>query len=154
MEHKKSIYITAKDSQDVLKLFRQTIARKFWEDVRSKYDLYVSEFVIAECSRGDPSAAKKRIDLLNGIPLLPITGKIIQLAPVYQALLSIPEKARLDAFHLAVAAAHEMDYILSWNFAHMGIESYGILLKYNDTIGTKTPLLITPELLLDAEERP
>jgi predicted nucleic acid-binding protein len=160
MSKKKSVYIettipsyiTAKDSRDVLKLFRQTIARKFWDDVRIKYDLYVSELVIIECSRGDPIAAKKRVELLNGIPLLPINDKILQLAPIYKTILSLPEKAKVDAFHLAVAVVHEINYILSWNFAHMGIESYGILLKYNDTIGIKTPLLVTPEILLDTGE--
>jgi hypothetical protein len=160
MSKKKSVYIettipsyiTAKDSRDVLKLFRQTIARRFWESERKNYNLFISDFVIAECEKGDKNAAQKRLSLLEGLTSLPATPEALRLAPVYKDLLQIPERAKVDAFHLAVAVVHEMNYILSWNFAHMGIESYGILLKYNDTIGVKTPLLTTPEILLDREK--
>jgi len=34
-------------------------------------------------------------------------------------VLEIPEKARLDAAHLATAVWHEMDYLLSWNCRHI-----------------------------------
>ena len=41
------------------------------------------------------------------------------LAREYFAALNIPEKAKIDAFHLAVAAWHKMDYVLSWNCKHI-----------------------------------
>jgi predicted nucleic acid-binding protein len=68
-------------------------------------------------------------------------------------ILNIPEKAKLDAYHLSVAVIEKMDYILTWNFTHMGIETYRKLLKYNETKGYKTPLLITPEYFIEEEEK-
>jgi hypothetical protein len=81
-----------------------------------------------------------------------LTEESIKLAPVYKDLLQIPDKARLDSFHLAVAVIGKMDYILTWNFTHMGIESYRKLLKYNDNNGYKNPLLVTPEYLMNQED--
>ena len=31
----------------------------------------------------------------------------------------IPTAARIDAFHVAAAAVHKMDYLLTWNCRHM-----------------------------------
>jgi hypothetical protein len=45
-----------------------------------------------------------------------------------------------------------MDYLLSWNFIHMGVASYGKLLKYNEGKGLITPLLITPEAFMNYEK--
>lgn len=33
--------------------------------------------------------------------------------------LDIPEQARVDAYHLAIATWHGMDYLVSWNCAHI-----------------------------------
>jgi hypothetical protein len=35
------------------------------------------------------------------------------------ALRIVPETKPGDAVQMAVAAAHEMDYLLSWNYAHL-----------------------------------
>jgi hypothetical protein len=73
-------------------------------------------------------------------------------APIYNKLLNIPDKSTVDAFHLAIATINQIDYVLSLNFTHMGIESYGTLLKYNDSKGLNTPLLITPDYFFRTEE--
>lgn len=160
MSKKKSVYlettipsyITAKDSRDLIRLARQLSARNFWESERKKYDLFISDFVIAECEKGDKKAAQKRLSLLKGLTSLPTTPEVLRLAPVYKDLLQIPERAKIDAFHFAIAVVHNTDYLLTWNFAHMGVEAYSILLKYNEAHGIKTPLLITPDFFIQLDE--
>ena len=160
MNKKKSVYIettipsyiTAKDSRDLIRLERQLSARNFWESERKKYNLFISDFVIAECEKGDKNAAQKRLSLLKGLTSLPATPEVLRLAPVYNALLQIPERAKADAFHFAIAVVHNMDYLLTWNFAHMGVEAYSRLLKYNEAHGIKTPLLITPDFFIQLDE--
>jgi hypothetical protein len=144
----KSIYIettipslaAARSSRDIISAAHQVITRNFWENERQKYDLYISQFVLDECARGDTEAAKRRLDLLVDIKSLPITKEVIELASLYKHILNIPDKAYIDASHLAVSVIAEMDYVLSWNFTHMRVVSYSKLLKYNETRGLKTPL--------------
>jgi predicted nucleic acid-binding protein len=160
MEERESIYvettipsyITADDSRDILKLAHQVSARKFWENERKKYRLYISDFVIAECEKGDEKYARKRMALIEGIGGLSATDDVLKLASKYKDLLSIPEKSSNDAFHLALAVIHKMDYVLSLNFSHMGINTYGMMLRYNEKNGLKTPLLVAPEYFLENRE--
>jgi len=160
-EKKKSVYIettipsfvTARTSRDTIISGQQAATNVFWESERQRYDLFVSQYVLDECAKGDANAARKRLDFLKGIAILPKTERVEPLADIYFKLLNIPEKATVDALHLAIAVVHRIDYLLSWNLSHMGIASYAKLLKYNDTKGLKTPLLITPESLISMEEQ-
>jgi hypothetical protein len=145
-------YVSAWPSRDMIVVAHQIITRNFWDNERQKYDLYISQYVINECAKGDPEAARKRLDVIDGIKIIPEPKEVEKLAPIYKQLLNIPEGAKIDAFHLAISVLAEMDYVLSWNFKHMGVAAHGKLLRYNDAHGLKTPLLITPEAFLNNEE--
>ncbi|MDR0486729.1 MAG: hypothetical protein LBG91_00630, partial [Treponema sp.] len=49
-------YAAAKASRDLIIAHRQAVTRLFWENERQNYDLFTSQFVIDECSRGDGEA--------------------------------------------------------------------------------------------------
>ena len=152
----KSVYIettipslaTGRMSRDIIIAGRQATTIYFWEKERHKYDLYVSQYVIDECSLGDSDAAKQRLDFLKNIPVIPKSDQTLMLADSYQELLSIPDKSKIDCFHLAVCVAANIDYLLSWNCTHLGILTYVKLQKFNEKLGLFTPLLITPEALI------
>jgi hypothetical protein len=112
----------------------------------------ISQDVLDECSNGDPAAVIRRLDLLQGIRILPKTTEIIALAAVYHKLLKIPDRAKADCIHLAVCVKWHIDYVLTWNFAHMGINTYIKLREYNDQRGLWTPVLINPEDILPERE--
>jgi hypothetical protein len=161
---KKSVYIestipsyaTARESKDVIIAAHQAETKLFWEKERQKYDLFVSQYVIAECSLGDPDAARRRIDFINGIIVLPNSGELDKLASIYQKLLNIPESAKTDCFHLAVCVVNEIDYLLTWNCTHLGLNAYLTVREYNEKRGLWIPLLVTPEyfISIDVEEIP
>ena len=152
---KKSVYIettipsyaTAKPSRDLIKAARQSITLLFWENARQNYDLYISQYVIDECAKGD--AAQRRLTFIDDIPLLETSEKTEQLALNYQQLLKIPDDAKIDCFHLAVCVETKMDYLLSWNCTHLGVNAYAKVRGYNERHGLWTPLLITPEALIE-----
>jgi len=121
----------------------------FWENERHKYDLYVSQYVIDECSLGDSDAAIKRLDFLRNIPVIPKSEQVTELADVYQRLLNISNHAKIDCFHLATCVAAEMDYLLSWNCTHLGIHTFVKIQEYNEKQRLFIPLLLTPEALMD-----
>jgi hypothetical protein len=145
-------YATSKASRDLIKAHRQTITKLFWDNERHKYDLYSSKYAIEECSEGDPDAAKRRLDIMRDITLIPETEEIVQLAKIYFELLSIPEKAKADCSHLAVCVAAKIDYLLSWNCTHIGTVTYAKVYEYNNHHGLWTPHLYTPEVLMQLEE--
>jgi len=127
---------------------RQATTHEFWESERHKYDLFVSDFVYQECKSGDPEAAKRRLRFLDGITVLEETPVVEPLADVYTRLLSIPQKSRVDALHLAICCVHEIEILLSWNCTHLGVESMRVVQKYNDANGLHTPRMITPDSLV------
>ncbi|MDR2581690.1 MAG: type II toxin-antitoxin system VapC family toxin [Fibromonadaceae bacterium] len=90
--------ITAKPSRDITNAYRQEITRFFWENERQKYDLYTSEYVLEECSKGDVNAAKRRLDLIKDIPFVSKTAEVDQLAKEYFNYLDIPQRAKTDCF--------------------------------------------------------
>jgi hypothetical protein len=153
---KKSVYIettvpsvaTSRPSRDALTAGRQAATLLFWENERYKYDLYISQFVVNECSLGDKEAALRRLEFIKDIPLLPLSEDIISLAYKYHSLLNISDRAITDCFHLATCVIAGIDYLLSWNCAHLGIHTYAKILKFNDVNNLRTPLLATPEALI------
>ena len=142
---------TSKPSRDIITAGRQAATLLFWETERDNFDFYVSQYVIDECSFGDAEAAKRRLDFIKGITIIPYFESISELAIKYQQLLSIPDKAKIDSFHLATCVLANMDYLLSWNCTHLGVHTFAKMQKYNDKYGLHTPLLITPEALMQTD---
>jgi len=140
---------TSKPSRDMIIAGRQAMSIYFWESERQNFDLYTSQYVIDECLQGDAEAAKRRLDFLRGVAIIPKSDKISELANKYQNLLNIPEKSKIDCFHLAVCVISEMDYLMSWNCTHLGINTFIKIQKYNETKGLFTPVLLTPEALFE-----
>ena len=143
---------TSRPSRDTIIAGRQAATLCFWENERHNYDLFVSQYVIDECSLGDVDAARRRLDFLKSIPIIPKSEQISVLADKYQQVLDIPDRAKVDCFHLAVCVIAEMDYLLSWNCTHLGIHTFVRLQKYNEKQGLLTPLLLTPEALMERNE--
>jgi hypothetical protein len=157
---KKSIYIestipgyaASRPNRDIILAAHQTSTKLFWETERGKYDFCISQDVIDECSRGDREAARKRLDWLRGIRLLPKTREVVDLAEVYQKLLDIPDRAKADCVHLAICVIEKIDYLLSWNCTHLGPASQAKIQDYNKQHKLWTPLLVTPDHLLPNQE--
>jgi hypothetical protein len=156
----KSVYVettipslaTSRPSRDTIIAGRQAATILFWEIGRNKYDLFVSQYVVDECALGDNDAAIRRLNFLRDIPVIPKTDQIQALATIYQNLLQIPDRAKIDSFHLSACVVAEMDYLLSWNCAHLGIQTFVKLQTYNKEHGLFTPLMLTPEALMEMEE--
>ena len=119
-------------------------------NVRPQVQCFVSPFVIQEISLGDEQAAKKRNNAIHDFPVLELNREIQNLAQQYFVALKIPDKAKLNASHLAVAVWHEMDYVLSWNCKHIvSGRVKKVLEEINNKLNLKTPILCTPEELME-----
>ena len=144
-------YLTARFSKTILGAAHQQITLAWWE-TRSQYDLVVSELVLRECGAGDPDAAKKRLSVLNDVPLILITEQALDIANSLIAKGIIPAKAAEDALHIAIATVNGVDYLLTWNCRHIANPEIqrGIAAHLED-IGLSLPFICTPEELLGEE---
>ncbi len=112
-------YLTTRPSRDLIRAAHQEITRERWEERRRFYDLYTSQFVLDEASDGDPLAARARLDVLAGLPLLEPTDASMLLAEDLVRQRLLPSRAGIDAVHLAVATTSPMDVLLTWNCTHL-----------------------------------
>ena len=141
-------YLTNRPSRDLIVAGHQVSTREWWETQRENYDLYVSELVIAEASRGHEEAAQKRLTLLDGISLLRISEEVATFAQTLVERHAIPEVANADAVHVAVAAVHGIHYLLTWNCKHIAnAERFDDIATACLDSGYKPPIICTPEEL-------
>lgn len=138
-------YLTARHSSNLTASAWQKETNDWWDTQRTRFSLCISDVVIEESSRGDPIAAKKRLNVLANIETLPINQNVTNLA---QALINegcIPQKSLDDALHIAVAAVHGIDYLLTWNCRHIdNAEIKPKVRKICRNYGFECPEIATP----------
>jgi len=142
-------YLAARPSRDLLTAAHQHITHFWWRTRRSMFALHVSQLVVNECAAGDPEVAESRAELLANIRRLDIDPEVTELARELAKAVPLPPKAAADAVHIAVAVRHGIDYLLTWNCAHIAnaalrprIEAVCLARGFGPTV------LCTPEELI------
>ena len=140
-------YLTARRSRDVVLAAHQALTRDWWRG-RTAYQLRVSQLVIDEAAVGDPFLRARRLRALRGISVLPFTDAATRLAGELVRKGALPEKATVDAFHIGVAAAHEVAYLLTWNCKHLANATMRSTIEaVCRSEGLSPPIICTPEEL-------
>ena len=150
-------YLTAWPHRDLVIAGHQQSTRDWWANDRARFELFISRFVLDEAAAGDADAAQRRLDALAEIPELPATDHALDLAFALVAEGAVPQKARTDAAHIAMAAVHRMDFILTWNFRHIAnAEKEPHIRKVCQSHGWQCPVICSPEQLMlnESEETP
>lgn len=145
-------YLRQPPSDHLIGAARQVLTKRWWEDQRHEYELVISQYVIDEAADGDPHLAQKRLDALNGLPLLELAPEIDAIAEEIMVRSILPPKAQLDALHIALVVHHRIDYLLTWNCKH--IANARILPKLHQVLNDLDcwiPIICTPEEMLDDE---
>jgi hypothetical protein len=73
-------YLVARPSNDVRVAAAQVATIDWWESRRPAFDVYASELVNAEASRGDPAAANRRLESIADLPMLDLNEQARELA--------------------------------------------------------------------------
>ena len=146
-------YLTARPTADLLGAAWQKVTLDWWETQRSRFDLYTSEVTVQEAGRGDREARARRLAALSDIPLLPITEAVGSLATALVRGPALPAKAVNDALHVAVAAVHGVDYLLTWNYRHLdNAETKPVIRNTCARHGYPAPEICTPRELMGGSE--
>jgi hypothetical protein len=93
-------YLTALPSRDIVQAAHQQQTRDWWAH-RSRFELYASQAVVVEASRGDAAAAALRLAALAGVGLLEVNAEAEELAARLLGARVVPRKAAVDALHVA-----------------------------------------------------
>jgi len=143
-------YLTAKPSRDLVIAAHQQITLEWWETAMPNYEVFISPIVLDEASKGDLKAAGLRLEKISTLPLLEVVREVHDLAESYFTRIEIPEKARADAYHIALAAWHGIDYLVSWNCTHIANGRIRMVVEeINSERGIRTPVICTPEELME-----
>lgn len=145
-------YLVARPSANVVIAGHQLVTRDFWENKRHFFTLFVSRIVLDEAAGGDATVAALRMNIVQGIDELIIDDEVMNLAGKILAAGVVPERAVADAGHIAVATKYCMNFLATWNLAH--IANPFIQDRLSELVtdaGYRLPVICTPEELLEVD---
>jgi len=143
-------YLTAWHRPELIMAANQQATREWWDVARSKFDVFISDIVVQEISEGDKDAASRRLAAILGISELALSPEAEQLAGLLLASAALPQKARLDALHIAIATLNGMDFLLTWNCRHIAnAATQHIIAATCRAAGYEPPTICTPPQLME-----
>jgi len=142
-------HLAGRTHPDPIVAARQATTREWWATKSAHYEIFISQLVLDECSAGDPSAAEERLREVERVRLLARVPDADELTKALIAAKAIPASEPRDAFHIAIAAVHGIEYLLTWNFAHIANAALRHRIEREcRNAGFEPPIICTPDELL------
>jgi len=142
-------YLTARPSRDLLVAANQESTHDWWDGHKGKFDLYISPLVLDEAGQGDADAAERRLKALESFIMVEVVDEARELADALLRATALPNKAQDDAAHIALAAVHHLDYLLTWNCRHINnAEKKALIREVCSKLGYVCPEICTPTELM------
>jgi predicted nucleic acid-binding protein len=129
--------------------------RLFDKILENDIEAYSSAYVIEELNKASEPKRSEMIDLISkyNIKVLEIDQKAYDLAEIYIEMGIIPIKFRVDGIHIAMAAIHDMDCIISLNFHHINKLKTKMTTEIIHRMkGYTNPFICTPMEVIDNEQ--
>lgn len=146
-------YYVARSSSSLFHAAKLAATREWWDGGCSGFELFTSLETLDEAGKGDAQMAADRLNLLLGIPLLPMPDVALELASGLLFSGIVPEKAASDALHIALASVHRIGYLVTWNFKHIANPFLRDRLRSAvEKAGFELPVMCSPEELLQNNE--
>ena len=145
-------YLTARPTEEPIRKAKQILTRRWWER-RESFELYISQTVVDEIRKGDPEAAKLRLQAIKEIPVLVLDDDVKRLVSGLLTSNAVPSHLEPDAQHIAFSSVFEMDFLITWNQKHIATEKKRRQIEAMiEGFGFEPPRLLTPEQHLIFEE--
>jgi predicted nucleic acid-binding protein len=143
-------YLASRSSRDLIMAAHQQITQEWWEKRRGKFELLVSQLVLQEASGGDKNAAERRTEFVKDLAQVQTTDEAIALAQKLLQVSALPTSEFADAVHVALAAVHGVDYLVTWNLKHIAnaVTRHRIESTCRES-GFEPPIICTPEELME-----
>jgi len=142
-------YLTARPSRDLILAAHQEVTRQWWERRRSQFDVYVSQLVVDEAGRGDRDSVSRRMAILEGVAILPVTAQAAAVARELIEAHAVPRESLEDALHVALAATNGIDVLMTWNCRHIANAEMAPAIRATiERCGYDPPIICTPDELM------
>jgi len=142
-------YYVARPSRDLVLSAHQKLTRRWWKERFRDFEVFISDVVLDEISRGEPAMIAKRVKLVKELPLLAATDEARRLAEALIKSGPLPVKAARDAAHIALSAVHGMHFLLTWNCRHIAnAEMLRHIERVCGRYGFNCPVVCTPDEML------
>jgi hypothetical protein len=120
--------------------------RDWWRQERQHFSLWVSAATEDELAAGEFFRQANCLRCVRRLSYLPISRSLRQFAAALVARKVVPAEKPGDALQMATCAVHGIDYLLSWNYAHLvNPLAQAKLEKVCREHSIRAPLLVSPE---------
>ncbi|MBI2298446.1 MAG: type II toxin-antitoxin system VapC family toxin [Armatimonadetes bacterium] len=129
---------------------RRNWTRRWWTAAFGVDELVTGAPVIDELERGRFPGQADALSLLGALPVLVVTAPVLEIVEVYIRHGAMPADPHGDALHLALAAFHRCDCLVTWNCRHLAnARKFPHIQRVHGILGLGVPSLVTPLELLD-----
>lgn len=133
---------------DVVPLARRFVTREWWATERPGFVVYVSHATEDELAAGDFRNQDKCLRMCRSLRYKAITAGVRDMAKRLLSMGVVPESKPGDALQIAVAAVHEIDYLLTWNYAHLANPvAQARLAEVCESLELRVPRMVSPETI-------
>jgi hypothetical protein len=142
-------FLTAWESQDPERARKQRVTREWWDLYRWQFDVRISNHVREEAKKGDPQAAPERREFLRSLEEVEPKLGVEELVHKLMKGCGLAEKSEADARHVALAATHSLQFLLTWNCRHMANEVLRPkMMHICRRAGYDFPRIVTPDEIM------
>ncbi|MEP7148380.1 MAG: hypothetical protein ABI857_05800 [Acidobacteriota bacterium] len=129
--------------------FRRDLTIRWFEHELFEYDAFVSLLVERELERVDEPHRSGYMKIIKPLRRLEFLEEAAILADGYISRGIFHRKFMADAFHVALASIHKIDYLVTWNFGHLAnVRKQARIKLFNTAAGFFSPAIVTPEFLV------
>ena len=112
-------YLVARPSDNATLASRQRATQRLWQNYSDRFDFVISRIVRAEIRQGDAIAAQRRLEVISSLTVLEMLPEANVLVQKLLDAGAVPRNSVPDVQHIAVATAHGVEYLVSWNHKHI-----------------------------------
>lgn len=133
--------------QDLGSAFRRDVGRRWWIQERLRHELFVSAEVVRELSSPNHIGRNEALSMAADASMLTASENALRIAETLVREKAMPGPADAgDATHVAIAATHQIQVMLSWNVKHLANPNKVIHLReVCRKLGITPPEIVTPE---------
>lgn len=129
--------------------FRRDLTIRWWEHELFEYQPFSSILVRRELEQLAEPHRGGYLKIIQPLEELEFAEEVAILAEGYISRGIFHRKFLADAFHVALASFHKIDYLVTWNFGHLAnVRKQARIRLFNTAAGFFVPMIVTPEFLV------
>jgi hypothetical protein len=127
---------------------RRLRTREWWDMERVHFDLVSSAFTEMELRAGVFRRQAECLSMVRRFRFVALSSGFADLVHAIVDRGIVPQNKEADAAHLAISTTHDVDFLLTWNYAHMANPVVQAQLQdLCEQLELDAPLMVSPETI-------